>query len=148
MYCNSQRIKFSKKKNASIQDRKFQCRMDQMQVSHVDKDMVEQSHTTPSSICEEYLNHPLGLTLSTPGLVFTYLLTFFVEFFFSEKTRKKVFNFFGNRGGVSPKLKNFNLFCLFFTEGFPQPKLNFVSLNFCLATFSFFFHFLFKFIFF
>ena len=42
----------------------IQCRMDQM-----DKDMVEQSHTTPYSIWKEYLNHPLGLTLSTPGLV-------------------------------------------------------------------------------
>ena len=34
-----------------------------------DKGMVEQSHTNPESICKEYLNHPLGLTLSTPGLV-------------------------------------------------------------------------------
>ena len=34
----------------------------------------EQSHTTPYSICKEYLNHPLGLTLSTPSLViFTFL---------------------------------------------------------------------------
>ena len=40
-----------------------------MQVSHVDKDMVEQSHTTPQSICKQYLNHPLGLTLSTTSLV-------------------------------------------------------------------------------
>ena len=31
--------------------------------------MVEQSHTTPLSICKEYLSHPLGLTLSTPGRV-------------------------------------------------------------------------------
>ena len=31
--------------------------------------MVEQSQTTPESICKEYMNHPLGLTLSTPGLV-------------------------------------------------------------------------------
>ena len=40
-----------------------------MQVSHVVKDMVELSHTTPESICKEYLNHPLDLTLSNPGLV-------------------------------------------------------------------------------
>ena len=38
-------------------------------ISHVDKDMVEQYHTNPQSISKEYLNHPLGLTLSTPGLV-------------------------------------------------------------------------------
>ena len=44
-----------------------------MQVSHVDKDMVEQSHTTPSSIFKDYLNHPLGLALSTPGLVVYYI---------------------------------------------------------------------------
>ena len=31
--------------------------------------MVERFHTTPKSIGKEYLNHPLGLTLSTPGLV-------------------------------------------------------------------------------
>ena len=43
--------------------------MDQMYVSHVDKDMVEQSNTTPLCLCKEYLNHPLGLTFSTPGLV-------------------------------------------------------------------------------
>ena len=55
--------------NASIQGRQIQCRIYQLQVSHVDKDMVEQSHTTPYTICKEYLNHPLGLTLSTPGLV-------------------------------------------------------------------------------
>ena len=35
-----------------------------MQVSNVDKD------TVPQSIYKEYLNHPLSLTLSTPGLVF------------------------------------------------------------------------------
>ena len=40
-----------------------------MQVSHVDKDMLEQSYTIPQSISKEYLIHPLGLTLSTPGLV-------------------------------------------------------------------------------
>ena len=38
-------------------------------ISHVDKDMVEQSHTTLYSMCKEYLNHPLGLTLLTPSLV-------------------------------------------------------------------------------
>ena len=32
------------------------------------QDMVKQSHATPQSICKEYLNHPLGLTLETPGL--------------------------------------------------------------------------------
>ena len=31
--------------------------------------MVEQSNITPLSLCKEYLNHPLGLTFSTPGLV-------------------------------------------------------------------------------
>ena len=40
-----------------------------MKVSHVGKYTVEKSHTTPSSICKEYFNHSLGLTLSTPGLV-------------------------------------------------------------------------------
>ena len=33
-----------------------------------------QSHTTPLSICKEYLNHPLGLTLSTPSLVLPVLI--------------------------------------------------------------------------
>ena len=37
-----------------------------MQVSHVDKNMVEQSSPT---IYKEYLKHTLGLTLVTPGLV-------------------------------------------------------------------------------
>ena len=37
-----------------------------MQVSHVDKDMVPHYSL---SIYKEYLNHPLGLTLSTHGLV-------------------------------------------------------------------------------
>ena len=45
--------------NTSIQGIQIQCRMDQLKVSHVDEGMVEQSH----------VNHPLGLTLSTPGLV-------------------------------------------------------------------------------
>ena len=40
-----------------------------MQVSHVDKNMVEQSSTVPLSIYKEYLNPALGLTLSPPGLV-------------------------------------------------------------------------------
>ena len=40
-----------------------------MQVSHVDKNMLEQSSTLPQSIFKEDLNHTLGLTLSTPGLV-------------------------------------------------------------------------------
>ena len=30
---------------------------------------ASQSHNTPQSICKGYLNDPLGLTLSTPGLV-------------------------------------------------------------------------------
>ena len=34
--------------------------------------MVEQSHSTPESICKEYINHPLGLTLSTPALVISF----------------------------------------------------------------------------
>ena len=33
--------------NASIQGRQIQCRIYQLQVSHVDKEMVEQSHTNP-----------------------------------------------------------------------------------------------------
>ena len=33
--------------NASIQGRQIQCRMDQLKVSHVDKEMMEQSHTNP-----------------------------------------------------------------------------------------------------
>ena len=57
--------------NASIQDRQIQYRKDQMQVSHVDKDMVKKSCTTPYSICKEYFNQPSGLTLSTPSLVQT-----------------------------------------------------------------------------
>ena len=60
-----------------------------MQVSHVDKDMVEQSHTTPKSICKEYLNHPLGLTLSTPGLVSHYYPDShpdYLDVFFLSKT--------------------------------------------------------------
>ena len=40
-----------------------------MHVSHVEKNMVEQSSTVPNTIYKEYLNHTLGLTLSTPGLV-------------------------------------------------------------------------------
>ena len=40
------------------------CRKDQIQVSHVEKNIVEQSSTIP-----KYLNHTLGLTLSTPSLV-------------------------------------------------------------------------------
>ena len=42
-----------------------------MQVSHVEKNMVEQSSTVPNSqsTYKEYLNHTLGLTLSTLGLV-------------------------------------------------------------------------------
>ena len=32
---------------ASIQCRQIQCMMDQLYVSHVDKDMEEQSHTNP-----------------------------------------------------------------------------------------------------
>ena len=43
-----------------------------MQVSHVDKDILKQSRTIPQSIYKEYLNHPLGLTLSTLGLVVYY----------------------------------------------------------------------------
>ena len=40
----------------------------------------------------------------------------------SEKTKKNVFNFSGNRGGggARPKLKNFNFLDLFFFEGFPN----------------------------
>ena len=33
--------------NDTIQNRQIQCRKDQMQVSHVENDMVEQSHTIP-----------------------------------------------------------------------------------------------------
>ena len=42
-----------------------------MQVSHVEKNMIEQSSTVPNSQTKDYLNHTLGLTLSlsTPGLV-------------------------------------------------------------------------------
>ena len=43
-----------------------------MCVSHVDMDMVEQSNTTPFSQSVRStltIDHPLGLTLSTPGLV-------------------------------------------------------------------------------
>ena len=40
-----------------------------MQVSHVDKNMVEQSTTVPQSIYKRGLNPTLGLTLLTPGLV-------------------------------------------------------------------------------
>ena len=49
-----------------------------MQVSHVEKNMVEQSSTVPNSqsFRSMYLNHNLGLTLSTPSLVhYTDLLT-------------------------------------------------------------------------
>ena len=35
--------------NVSINVRQIQCRKDQMQVSHVDKNMVEQSSTVPIS---------------------------------------------------------------------------------------------------
>ena len=45
---------------------------DQMQVSHVDKNMVEQSIIVPISQSKmKYLNHTLGLNLSNPGLVLT-----------------------------------------------------------------------------
>ena len=48
--------------------------------------MVEQSHTNPWSICKEYLDHPLGLTLSTPGLdLFLKLIVWFYKFFVKEK---------------------------------------------------------------
>ena len=40
-----------------------------MQVSYVDKNMLEQSSTIPYSIYKENLNYTLGLTLSTPSLV-------------------------------------------------------------------------------
>ena len=43
-----------------------------MQVYHVYKNMVEQSRAL--SIYKEYLNHKLGLTLSTPGLVLSIIL--------------------------------------------------------------------------
>ena len=49
----------------------------------------------------------------------------------SEKTRRKVLNFSGNRGGGggSPNLNFFSFFCLFTFEGFPKnPK---IKLNFC-----------------
>ena len=62
--------------NSSIQGTQIQIRKDQMEVSHAEKNMVEQSSTVPYSqsiICKEYLNHTLGLTLSTPGLVIRYL---------------------------------------------------------------------------
>ena len=38
-------------------------------MDHVEKNMVQQSSTVPLSIYKEDLNHTLGLTLSTPGLV-------------------------------------------------------------------------------
>ena len=41
-----------------------------MQVSHVEKNMVDQSSPVPNiQNYKEYLNQTLGLTLSTPGLV-------------------------------------------------------------------------------
>ena len=49
--------------NASFQGGQIQCRKDQMQVSHVEKNMVEQNNY------KVYLNHTLGLTLSIPGIV-------------------------------------------------------------------------------
>ena len=49
-------------------DTQILCRKDQMQVSNFDKDMV--SNIVPL-VYREYFNHPLGLTLSTPGLVTT-----------------------------------------------------------------------------
>ena len=55
--------------NASIQGRQIQCSKDQMQVSHVEKNMVEQSSTVPNSQSKWSAYHSLGLTLSTPGLV-------------------------------------------------------------------------------
>ena len=48
----------------------IQCRKDHMQVYYVDKNMVEHSSTVPYSINKEYLNHTLGLTLSTSGLFY------------------------------------------------------------------------------
>ena len=48
-----------------------------MQVSHVEKNMVEPSSTVSNSqIYKEYLNHTLGLTLSTPSLVYIFSLSF------------------------------------------------------------------------
>ena len=44
----------------------------------IDKAILKQSHTTPYSICKEYLNHPLGLTLSIPGLVESYVLILYL----------------------------------------------------------------------
>ena len=53
--------------NASIKGRQIQCRKNQLQVSYVEKNM-----TTSQSSYKEYLNPPLGLTLSIPGLVDTF----------------------------------------------------------------------------
>ena len=64
--------------NEIIQDRHINSVQDgtkcRSPIFCVDKDMVEKSHTTLYSICKEYLNHPLGFTLSTPSLVFFYFV--------------------------------------------------------------------------
>ena len=43
--------------NASIQGIQIQCRKDQMHVSHVEKNNVEQVALSKYSIYKEYLNH-------------------------------------------------------------------------------------------
>ena len=58
-----------------------------MQVSYVEKNMVEQSSTDPNS---QSLNHTLGLTLSTPGLVlfiFQSIVTIKGQMYFDGKIR-------------------------------------------------------------
>ena len=52
-----------------------------------------QSHTTPLSICKEYLNHPLGLTLSTPGLVIPYKLYVNCQFIDRHENKKTLEKF-------------------------------------------------------
>ena len=52
--------------NASFQDRQIQCRMDQILVSHVDKDMVEQSHTTHLASLENRAQHSQKTTYRKP----------------------------------------------------------------------------------
>ena len=54
--------------NASIQGRQIHCRMDQMQVSHVEKHMVGQSSTVPNSqsLTKRVLKPFLGLDLINP----------------------------------------------------------------------------------
>ena len=91
-----------------------------MQVSHVDKDMVEQSNTVPIFNLEGGLKPCLGLDLiSAPGLVKStkltsmYLLKIFIKGRVKKKKKKKKWEFSHSLEGPLPPLKSGNIYFLF-----------------------------------